>query len=531
MCYVRASFVLSLSNSDRRQLAKVAGTNERKRKGASGGPKLGVGLFCWKWRAVEGGAWSYNLGGCGHLNGVEIMLRLMFWAAVVLPALLGRVVTADGERPNVVFILADDLGYGDLGCYGATKILTPNCDRLAREGRRFTDAHSPSAVCSPTRFGLMTGGYPWRENRVPRHLLAGETFVLRDGEHTVASILRGAGYATGCVGKWHLGAQRGEAIDFNQPLTPGPNAAGFDYFFGCINSHNQAPYVLVENERVLGVKPGEQIAIRGNQEQTSGPKLRDENALEEHQATQAVAFIERNKDRPFFLYYPAAAVHHPITPGKAWQGKSQAGAYGDYVQEFDWAVGEVLAALDRMKLADNTIVVVSSDNGAVRNSGKPFGHLCNGALRDAKATPYEGGHRVPFLVRWPGKAPAGTVCDDTICHVDFMATVCGAIGIDLPANAGPDSFNVLPAWLGEQADKPLREATVCVSQNAAVFTIRQGPWKLLVKGKEGDELYNLVDDLAETTNVAGQQTERVREMRAVLAKYRSEGFSRLGWGG
>ena len=258
------------------------------------------------------------------------MHRLLYSATCfLLLALPASVPGADAARPNVVFILADDLGYGDLGCYGATKIATPNCDRLAREGRRFTDAHTPSAVCSPTRFGLLTGGYPWRENRVPRHLLAGETFVLRDGEQTVATILKSAGYATGCVGKWHLGAQRGEAIDFNQPLKPGPNAAGFDYIFGCINSHNQAPYVLVENERILGLAPGDKIAIQGNQEQTSGPKLRDENALEAEQAAKAVAFLERNQNQPFFLYYPTAAVHNPLTPGKAWQGQSQAGAYGD----------------------------------------------------------------------------------------------------------------------------------------------------------------------------------------------------------
>src|SRR6188508_478014 len=153
-------------------------------------------------------------------------------------------------KPNVVLIMADDLGYGDLGCYGATKVSTPHCDRLAREGRRFTDAHTPSAVCSPTRFGLLTGGYPWRENRVPRHLLASEPLVIRDGEPTIASLLKGAGYATACVGKWHLGAQRKDPIDWNAPLTPGPNAVGFDYCFGVINSHNQAPFVLVENEKI-----------------------------------------------------------------------------------------------------------------------------------------------------------------------------------------------------------------------------------------------------------------------------------------
>jgi arylsulfatase A len=482
--------------------------------------------------------WSRTGGNCHrllHRIAALSILPAAFAAAILLH--FTAFCADSATQPNIVIVLADDLGYGDLGCYGATKIATPHCDRLAREGRRFTDAHSPSAVCSPTRFGLLTGGYPWRENRVPRHLLAGETYVFRDGEPTVASILKSAGYATGCVGKWHLGAQRGAEIDFNQPLIPGPNAAGFEYFFGCINSHNQAPYVLVENERILGLKAGERIAIRGNQEQTSGPKTRDEHALETEQAAKAVAFIERNQEQPFFLYYPTAAIHGPLTPGKGWQGKSQAGVYGDYVQEFDWAVGQVLETLDRLKLAERTIVVLTSDNGAVQGSAKQFGHACNGALRGAKATAYEGGHRVPFLVRWPGKVPAATTCAETICHVDLLATVYAALKIELPPTAGPDSFNVLPAWLGERKEEPLREATVCVSQNAAVFTIRQGPWKLHVQRRNlaaekpgmGDELYNLADDPAETSDVADKHGDKVRDLRAILARYRQQGGSRPGW--
>ncbi len=326
---------------------------------------------------------------------------------------------AEAARPNIVFIMADDLGYGDFGCYGAKLMATPHCDRLAREGRRFTDAHSPHASCSPTRFGLLTGGYPWRERRVPGALSAGASYKLREGEHTVASLLRSAGYATACIGKWHLGTQRKQPIDWNAPLTPGPNNAGFDYYFGVINSHNQAPFVLVENEKILGLKPGDRIAIGGERNQTEGQRLRDEHALEATQAAKAVEFIEQNRDRPFFLYYPTAAIHDPYTPGKTWQGTSKAGVYGDYIQEFDWAVGEVLAALDRLKLAERTIVVVTSDNGAQDGRAKNFGHKCNGDLRGHKGTAWEGGHRVPFLVRWPGKVPAGTTSDETICHVDL----------------------------------------------------------------------------------------------------------------
>src|SRR4051812_12756185 len=364
-----------------------------------------------------------------HLLLVLCMLAATAWAASA---------PANASRPNVVFIMADDMGYGDLGCYGATLISTPNCDRVAREGRRFTDAHTPSGSCSPTRFGLLTGSYPWRDGRVPGALNASESYKLRDGEPTVASILKAAGYATGCVGKWHLGTQRTRPVNWNAPLTPGPNNAGFDYYFGVINSHNQAPFVLVENDHIVGLKPGEKIAIQGERNQTEGPHLRDENTLEATLAAKAVAFIEEHREQPFFLYYPAQAVHDPYTPGKAHQGKSAAGVYGDYVQEFDWAVGEVLAALDRLKLADKTIVVVTSDNGGQEGRGSTFGHKVNGDLRGWKGTAWEGGHRVPFLLRWPGKVAPGTTSDETICHVDFMATICAALDLALPDDAGPD---------------------------------------------------------------------------------------------
>ena len=440
--------------------------------------------------------------------------------------------SAAAPRWNVVIIMADDLGYGDLGCYGATLVKTPHCDRLAREGRRFTDAHSPSAVCSPTRFGLLTGGYPWRDDRVPRHLHAWEPLVIREGEPTIASLLKRAGYATACVGKWHLGAQRQDPIDWNQPLSPGPNDCGFDEFFGVINSHNQAPFVLVENQTILDHAPNDPIAISDNRVQTSGPRTRDSNELEAAQARRAVDFIDRNKDRAFFLYYPTAAIHSPLAPGKSWRGTSQAGEYGDYIQEFDWAVGQVLRALDRHRLAERTIVIVTSDNGGLLRPADGFGHRSCGDLRGAKTSAYEGGHRVPFIVRWPEKVPSGTTCDETMCHVDLMATLCAALDIELPSHAGPDSWNMLPAWLGESSERPIREATVCVSQNASTYAVRRGPWKLLLPAK-GDpqrvELYNLSDDLAESINLASKHPEEVEELKALFAKYRDQGFSRNGW--
>jgi arylsulfatase A-like enzyme len=253
---------------------------------------------------------------------------------------------------------------------------------------------------------------------------------------------------------------------------------------------------------------------------------------------KAVTFIEQHQQEPFFLYYPTASVHGPITPGKRFAGQSQAGSYGEYVQEFDWAVGEVLEALDRRQLSKNTIVVVTSDNGGIVRMGTPHGHRTCGPWRGEKGTAWEGGHRVPFLVRWPGQVPAGTESSEVICHVDLMATLCGALRIRLPGNAGPDSWNVLPAWLGQPTDRPIREATVCVSQQASVFSLRQGPWKLLVSSPSSGakqaiavepELYNLADDPAESRNLAAEQPQKVLELSALLTRIRAQGHSRPGW--
>jgi arylsulfatase A-like enzyme len=474
------------------------------------------------------------------------MLRIRSLALVfgmLLASPIAPSYAAAPSRPNIVVIMADDLGYGDLGCYGATKIATPHCDRLAKEGRRFTDAHTPSGVCSPTRFGLLTGGYPWRDRRVPRHLHASEPLAIRDGEPTIASILKAAGYATACIGKWHLGAQRQNPIDWNAPLKPGPNDVGFDYFYGVINSHNQAPFVLVENDKILGAEADDPITVVNNTVQKSGPRSRDENALEALQTAKAVEFLEKHRDKPFFLYYPTAAVHSPVTPGKAWQGKSGVGAYGDYVQEFDAAVGGVLEALDRLKLTEQTIVVVTSDNGGIIGNGTKFQHKTCGLLRGEKGTAWEGGHRVPFLLRWPGQVPAGTQCDAMVSHVDLMATLCAAVDVPLPDVAGPDSFNVLPLWKDNPTLAPVRDGVVAVSQEVYVSSIRRGPWKLLVPNSQADRdnpalkryfvdkplLFNLSEDLGETNDLASAEPAKLAELTALLQKATADGHTRPGF--
>lgn len=472
-------------------------------------------------------------------------LSLQSWLLAGLAVLLAtgpRMEAADkpAGRPNIVIILADDLGYGDLSCYGAEKIRTTACDRLAREGRRFTDAHTASAVCSPSRYGLLTGTYPWRGQRVLHHLQPNAALTIEPNQPTIAGLLKKAGYTTGCVGKWHLGFGDGN-LDWNQPLRPGPVTVGFDYYFGVPTSNNYPPFVYVENDRVVGLKPGEKIVLKGEKVVSSGGKSRKDHEIGQTLTDKAVEFIERHKEQPFFLYFPTCAVHPPITPGMHVQGKSQAGEYGDYVLEFDWSVGRVLETLDRLKLADNTLVIVSSDNGGSvgHAQAKKTGHMPNGPLRGGKADIHEGGHRVPFIARWPGKVPAGTQCAEIICLTDLMASACTIVGIDMPKDAGLDSWNILSALLGEKQDKPIREATIHVSQGATRRAIRQGPWKLISgKGSGGvtkvphqpnepnGQLYNLDSDPAEQNNLYEKHPEIVQKLTELKEKYEKNGRSR-----
>ncbi|MHC4994003.1 MAG: sulfatase family protein [Planctomycetota bacterium] len=446
-------------------------------------------------------------------------------------------------QPNIVFIMADDLGFGNLSCYGATKITTPNCDRLAAEGMRFTRVHTPSAVCSPTRYGVLTGTYPWRGDRAPRHLIASEPLIIEDGEHTVASLLQKQGYATAAVGKWHLGVQRRYPIDWNQPLSPGPNDVGFDYYFGMITSHNQPPFVWTENNRILGKGPGDIITVEGNTETANPLPRRDDTAIAERCAEAAVRFIERNKERPFFLYYPTGAVHTPHAPAPFVTGKSQAGRFGDYVLDFDWQVGRILDALDKHNLSGNTLVIVTADNGSIASWGRKQGHNPNGHLRDQKATIFEGGHRVPFIARWPERISADSTCDEPINLVDLAATAAAIVGFDLPEDAALDSHNILPLLLGETRKSPFRPALITISKFDDHRAVIHGPWKLIVPhepsgdhryapyqrnrfGPHETQLYHLLDDPTELSNVADQHPQVVERLKNTLQRYEERGRSR-----
>jgi arylsulfatase A-like enzyme len=488
---------------------------------------------------------------------------------------------ADGEaRPNIIVILADDIGYGDFGCYGATRIMTPAVDRLAREGLRFTDAHSSAAVCTPTRYAFLTGQYAWR-NPAGSRILSGEApLAIDSAATTVPSLLKRAGYTTGLVGKWHIGLGRGD-LDYNREIKPGPLEIGFDYAFFFPATGDRVPCVFIEDHRVVGLDPSDPIHVRYSRKIGNDPTGREHPELLTMRAFQgghadtiingigrigfmeggkaarwrdeemadtltkrAVAFIERNKERPFFLYLATHDIHVPRVPHPRYKGTSDCGVRGDAVQEFDGAVGTVMATLDQLHLADRTLLIVSSDNGGIPEDGyfdgsmaAANGHRCNGPLRGYKGSLWEGGHREPLVARWPGRIKPGATSDTLICLVDMLATFAAVTGQALSADAGPDSFNVLPALLDEKTDRPVRDHLVMQTNGTARLAIRQGPWKLIPGGRgeeygkstaaaSGVQLYDLTNDLGETKNLAADRPEIVAELTARLEKIRAAGRSR-----
>lgn len=465
-------------------------------------------------------------------------------------------------KPNIVVILADDLGYGDLSCYGATKIQTPHCDRLASEGMRFTDAHSPSAVCSPSRYALLTGRYAWRTWMKNWVLMEHMPLLIDTDRQTVPKMLQELGYVTGAVGKWHLGWDDQVPPDLTDDSKPGPLDVGFDRFFGVPHSHNSSRILrnFVRDRRIVGLGAGEDIRTPEVQQRVTR-RLKDTAIRLSH---EAVAFIREHRDKPFFLYYPTTNIHSPRTPNERFQGKSQAGVYGDFVVEFDWAVGEVSRTLDELGLAGNTLVAVTSDNGG-RPTSNMGGHRPNGTLRGIKRQIWEGGHRIPLIVRWPGEVEAGSTSDETVCLTDLMATLAAYFEYDLPHAAAEDSVNILPVLRGEAYSQPIREATVHHSVTG-MFAIRQDDWKLVEGDTDGDyreghngaagaadlpvrdpttgkfqpfaydiqdfdqdnpiyRLFNLREDPGESMDVAAQHPAKVSELIGVLERYRQSGRS------
>lgn len=410
-------------------------------------------------------------------------------AWLICCALLASALHA-AERPNIVLILADDLGYGDLGCYGADRVKTPNMDRLAAEGRRFTDAHSASSVCTPSRYALLTGEYPFRKN-LWGPVMNPSPLVVDVAKPTLPGVLKARGYATACFGKWHLGFGEKPRPDWNADLKPGPLECGFDHYFGIpvVNSH--PPFVWVEDHRVVGLDPADPLVYGGKEitqpfpEKMLNPPMSGAKAAhamyreEEHGTTlteKATAWMRARKEDPFFLYLATPHIHHPFTPGAKFKHSSGAGRYGDFIQEFDWMVGELMRTLDELQLRDNTLVILTSDNGGMLNLGGQeavkTGHRLNGGLLGYKFDVWEGGHRVPFIARWPGRIPAGSLSDQLICQIDLLTTCAALTGAEVK---GPDSLNILPALLG-QPDAPVRTELVISPNRKANLALRDGPW-------------------------------------------------------
>ena len=478
--------------------------------------------------------------------------------AALLLATLAVARAVEPAKPNIVYILADDLGYGDVQCLNPQrgKIKTPHLDSLAAQGMTFTDAHSGSSVCTPTRYGLLTGRYAWR-TVLQRGVLDGsdDPPLIAAGRLTVPGFLKQHGYATAAIGKWHLGfesklpeaakvmdkksakrenggkrAPGSLGLPVGSRIIEGPVTRGFDYFWGCSNARTMSG--LIENDKVIeNITPITML-----------PRL----------GQRAVSYVaghaaEAKAGKPFFLYVALTSPHAPIVPTPEWQGKSGLGAYGDFVMQTDAVVGSVLAALDQHGLSDNTLVIFASDNGcspaAGTNKLEQQGHFASAQFRGYKSDIWDGGHRVPFLVRWPGKVQAASQSKQLICHTDLMATCAEMLGAKLPASAAEDSVSILPALLGT-ATAPLREAVVHHSING-MFAIRQGQWKLELCagsggwGKPGDadaasqglpstQLYDMSGDVAEARNVQAQNPEVVASLTKLLEKYVADGRSTPG---
>jgi arylsulfatase A-like enzyme len=505
---------------------------------------------------------------------------LLLATVLIVPA--GRLfpaagsVSAESARPNIVIIYADDLGYGDVSCYGATRIKTPNIDRLALQGLRFVNAHSSSATCTPSRYSMLTGEYAWR--RKGTGVLPGDArLIIEPGRTTLPSVLHRAGYATGVVGKWHLGLGAGN-LDWNSDIMPGPLDIGFDYSFLIPATGDRVPCVFVEDRRVIGLDPRDPIQVSYGKPVGNEPTGKDHPELLKmhpshgHDQTivngisrigymsggksarwvdediadvitaRATEFIERNRDRRFFLYFATHDIHVPRVPHPRFAGKSGLGPRGDVILEFDWSAGEVLKTLDRLNLADNTLVVLTSDNGPVVDDGyrdqaveKLDGHKPSGPLRGGKYSAFDAGTRVALIVRWPGHVKTG-VSEALVSQIDFLATFAALTGQTLTGADAPDSYSVLDAMLGKSDEG--RDTLV---EHAGTLSLIRGQWKYIEPGNgprmnkntntelgndPKPQLYDLSVDLGEKRNVAGEHPQLVEEMAAQLQKIRDQGRSR-----
>lgn len=486
---------------------------------------------------------------------------LKFFFALGCVVMVVNPLNTQGALPNIVILYADDLGYGDVQCYNKdrSKIPTPNIDRLAREGIRFTDAHSSSGVCTPSRYTLLTGRYHWRTKLQSGIVgLWGNPLITED-RLTIGTIAQKKSYHTACIGKWHLGwewpisntqrkaMQQSYPKDaqatpelrqlwgsvFEQPIAGGPTTRGFDYYFGT-DVPNWPPYCFIENNQTIGI-PSEFLdekQLARNLASRQGPALKDwnlENILPslKKRAVEYIAEQAKTPD-PFLLYLPFTSPHTPLSVSPNWKGKSGLGPYADLVMETDGVVGSILDVLDKHGLTKNTMVLFTSDNGCAHyidvNQLEAKGHYPSGPLRGYKSDAWEGGHRVPFIVRWPKEIKANSENRELVHQADLLATIAEIIGSDLKPEEGEDSFSLLPLLKDESKNSPRSNSVSCSIRG--VPSVRQGPWKLILdagsggwtKGKVSSEmqLYNLDEDISEKNNLADAYPKKVQEIKKMF---------------
>jgi arylsulfatase A-like enzyme len=521
--------------------------------------------------------------------GARMTRRGMLLAGAAL-AVAPRAFAAPRRAPNIIVLYADDLGYGDLSCYGSTTIHTPHIDALAARGTRFENAHSPSATCTPSRYALLTGDYAWRA--AGTQILPGDApALIRPGKFTLPTMLKRAGYTTGLVGKWHLGLGDGQ-VDWNGTIAPGPRDIGFDYGFFMPATLDRVPTVLIEDRRVVNLDPADPIRVdykhkigseptgAENSDQlrygadpehantivngisrigymTGGKAARwDDEQLSDVLLGKATDFVSRHKAGPFFLYYAVNEPHVPRAPHPRFAGKSGMGPRGDAILQLDWTVGALVKTLEELGIAENTLIVFSSDNGPILFDGyqdqaaeRAGAHRPAGPYRSGKYAIYEGGTRVPMITCWPGQVRAGHVSKAIVDHVDLLASLAALVGQTLPRDAAVDSFDMLAPLLGRSDDGRdhviedtklmVTTGTTVASSGERILAIRQGDWKLIrgsvaphefhgnaIGTSRRDQLYDLAADPGERSDLAAAHPDRARRMAARLDRIEKDGRSR-----
>lgn len=515
-----------------------------------------------------------EIGNQQNIMKIKLIIRNLCIGFISLMA-TAQYAIAQVSKPNVIIIYADDLGYGDLSCYGATQIQTPNIDKLARGGIRFTNAHSTASTCTPSRYSLLTGEYAFRNKDA--HILPGDASMLVPLDRaTLGTVFQKAGYKTAVVGKWHIGLGTKKGINWNEEVKPSPNDVGFDYSFIFPATADRVPTIYLKNHHVIALEPTDSIAVSYNRKtgnEATGrdhPELLKMKASHRHDGTivngigrigwmsggrlarwtdeelagdflaEAKRFITQNRDKPFFLYYPVNEIHVPRMPATRFKGKSKLGYRGDVTLEMDYVVGEILKTLNYLDLIKNTLVIFSSDNGPVLDDGyvdyavqKANGHKPAGYFRGGKYSMFEGGTRIPFIVSWPGSIEPG-VSDALISQVDLLSSFAKMARVKLESRDGRDSQNLLDVLIGKSG---AGRKSYIEQNNGAVLAYIEDGWKYIEPGNgpalfvdvniesglsKQPQLYNLNIDPGESKNLASQYPEKVKEMAEVLKKLRLE---------